>query len=152
MKKSFFAIIIAIMALFLISCEKGEEITPTPTPNPTPSVKIEIQADFSSQPDGVEVSINDLCLLRNSSDLYWFKRFEQFVLPLSTTSLTGDTAKQYIGKPIYVAVDFSRGRGGPMTGAVVIKRIESLKSWPEVNKVEIPVYPPEDGVYEIIDP
>lgn len=152
MKKSFFAVIVVIMAIFFLSCEKGEQITPTPDPDPIPSVKIEIQADFSSQPDGVEVSINDLCLLRNSSDLYWFKRFEQFVLPLSTTSLTGDTAKQYIGKSIYVAVGFSRGRGGPMTGSLVIKKIESLKAWPEVNKVEIPVYPPEYGYYEIIDP
>lgn len=152
MKKLFFVIIAIIMVFAFFSCKKSESITPTPDPNPTPSVKIEIQVDFSSKPEDVLLNILDLCLARNSNDQFLFKRFEQFVLPVSVTTLTGDTAKQYVGKPIYVAMSFSRGRGGPVTGATVIKRIDSLKAWPEVNKVEIPVYPPEYGYYEIIDP
>jgi len=152
MKKSFFAIIAIMMALFVLSCEKGEQITPTPDPDPTPNVKIEIQVDFSSQPEDVILYVTKLGLLCNSNDQFFFKRVEDFTLPVSTITLTGDTAVQYVGKPIYVAVGFSRGRGGPVTGATVIKRIDALKAYPGINKVDIPVYPPEDGVYEIIDP
>ena len=148
-----FFLLLALVAL-ISSCDKKNDDNPEPSPNPNPNpseVVIEIQVDFSSKPD--DITLNFIQNAIALHDQNWSGiAIIPYTQPISTLRLTGEQAKQYLGKKVYVYFEAVRSNGHASAFLKVEKKIEPLLALPAINKLVIPVLPVSAGNCEYIDP
>lgn len=155
MKRTFLFLFFAALFIFLAACEK-DSITPGPNPDPDPNPDtnpvILVEVDFSQKPADITLSfgISGTIVLADANKVVL--KAIPYTFPVSSISLTGDMAKQQLGKKLYVLIGVSRIRNNVGSGLVVHKKIEPILVAPAVNKVVIPIPDDLSQAYQFIDP